>query len=179
MARKRETLRLLQTINNAMVVLQQAAKEKPVKLKKEIEDEAKSIISRFYLEGPHQGSLYSAYRVEIENIIDVSVDYDASYMSEFSHHQDNEIIYNNVFVMGYHGGSWGKGLENDTPWWRTPTPYYTHWYKPASQSFSPYQEINRMVDKKISKYDKEWNDLLYKKVLNPIKRSVSGYLRKG
>ena len=140
---------------------------------------AKSIISDFYASGnPQQGSLYSAYKIDIVDEIDISVSYDVSYMNEFSHHQSNEIIYNNVFIAGYHGGSYGEGVEDNTPWWRTPTPYYTHWYKHATKDFSPYQRISSMVDRKLKKYDKEWSDFLYNKILNPVKRSFGGYIRK-
>lgn len=48
-----------------------------------------------------------------------------------------------VFEKGWHGGApSGDGHPSPgTPYWRSPTPYYTKWYKPAAISASPYDEF--------------------------------------
>lgn len=98
--------------------------------------------------------LYKIYKITINGwgwIVDVSSDYLPS------HHQDNEIIYNNVFIEGYHGGSRGtdkNGVSVSTPTWRWPVknisgiPRFSRWYShPAPQSDSPDQKIEEEYEK--------------------------------
>lgn len=74
------------------------------------------------------GSLKQAYQIEFDGD-KIYINMGAEYIT-VSHHQDNEIIYNNMFVEGYHGGSWGTDnpvdisgrsiTKNDGPHFRTP-----------------------------------------------------------
>lgn len=86
-----------------------------------------------------------------------AIDYSPEFMNDYVHHQSNEIIFNNSFIEGYHGGSRGDG-QNE-PRWRYPSPikshkppYYRIWhpdYEYAVQTFSPYEEIEKEAQKKI------------------------------
>ena len=59
------------------------------------------------------------------------------------HRVSPEYIYQNSFVLGYHGGA-DKGPNHPhpgEPWWRTPPPKYPNWsIYPAKQSESPYEK---------------------------------------
>ena len=90
------------------------------------------------------------------------------------HHQRNEIIYNNSFVEGYHGGSWGTEspedfagdsiTKDDGPHFRTPASgemKYMFWGNPAVKSaISPREAVidafeetmNEMRNKYLDKY---------------------------
>lgn len=60
------------------------------------------------------------------------------------HHQSAEIIFNNVFKYGFHGGSQGKGHPGVL--WRTPYGIYSRWGRPAPQSESPFNLIENSFD---------------------------------
>lgn len=93
-------------------------------------------------------SLYKAYDIVVEEgYWDIETKPD----NMGAHHQSNVLIFNNVFLQGFHGGSAGTDKNGDTamsPAWRTPVPKYTHWGANAAQaSESPEDEIYRELVK--------------------------------
>lgn len=127
----------------------------PQHLKKELERIGRTVISEWYdsysnrkLYDPY-GSLYHAYKIEVDNS-HYLVTFDNKKLDNISHHQSNEIIYNNSFIEGYHGGSMGDGLSSNIPHWRTPHPFYSSWGKPAIKSFSPYEKMYDLMEEEIN-----------------------------
>lgn len=121
------------------------------------------------------GSLYSIYDIEI-------VDYNTyfrmgpEYMHEFKHNQDNEIIYNNAVIGGYHGGSWGEDYHGDSvtlPHYRVPYEtknkkgQFRWWGDVAWQTPVNLEEVLSELDDQIyektkQKYKKKWADVAKK-----------------
>ena len=131
---------------------------------KDIDDYAETAVELFYAQYPptgkhpyhRTGGLKSAYKLT-QNGLNIGMDFDARYMIEDGfddYHQDTEIVYNNVFVEGYHGGSYGEGNTFSVPAWRTPYPCYNQWYQPAPKSFSLYNLIGDYTRKRIKSYDR-------------------------
>lgn len=83
-----------------------------------------------------------------------SVEFGPEFM-EYTHHQENDFIYENSFIQGYHGGSISEDAGIDIPRWRTPVPYYKYWYSEAPQSFSPYEKIIDEMQSVSDSLDKE------------------------
>lgn len=94
--------------------------------------------------------LYNTYELYIveEDEYEYKSDFGSKYM-QYEHSGDNEIIYQNSFVAGYHGGAiGGKNHPNPgEPWWKAP-PSLKYWYKPAkSWGESPYYlALNDITD---------------------------------
>lgn len=179
MARLRDIEKFSRDLQRALKVLDKSINQKPKQLQEDLRDEALSVISRWYAQyDPHKYrrkmSLKKAFKI-IRVGVDVSIDYDASYMEDYSHHQSNDIIFNNAFVEGYHGGSWGTDkneVEVDSPHWRTPFLKYSHWdKKEAPQSFSPQEEIDKKSEALIEQYEKEWRHILNDEIITPLKTS--------
>lgn len=80
--------------------------------------------------------MYMAYPSISDNefFIDLGVDTPGYFAN---HHQDEELIYQWVFKMGYHGGS--PSSEGVTARWRTPYPSYWAWGQVAPIGPSPYE----------------------------------------
>lgn len=127
--------------------------------KKEVEEEYKyitdSVIDEWYdsykNRGSYEpyGSLHNAVQViSDESMIDIQED---PTLGGVHHHQDNSIIYNNAYVLGYHGGSTGKGLNSSKPHYRKPSPFYPRWGRTAKKNFSP----QRRIDQRMKKFDKQ------------------------
>lgn len=185
MARRRESENFVKACVKALDTIEKMEKEKPIKLKEDLDEMAKSVIAKWYATYDPQKynrtrSLYHSYKF-FQDGIDIEMDFDSSYLSDFNHHQDNDIIYNNIFVGGYHGGSIGTDSNGDTatvPRWRKPFREYTSWGKEAPKSFSPHDEIEKQAKKMMRDYDREWASDLRTKVLNPVQRSLGGLKRK-
>ena len=97
-------------------------------------------------------------------------DFGSKYMQEGLHRADNEYIFQNSFVKGFHGGADKiKNVEkskykqphpdNKTPYWRKPYPDgknipYQFWYdEPAPQeSDPPIKKIERDIDNYLTKH---------------------------
>lgn len=151
------------------------------KLEEELNDVALSIITRWYasyepLIYRRQMSLKKAFKVFV-NTQEQKMIFDYKYMDEagFSHHQSNEIIYNNAFLSGYHGGSYGDGISSSLLYWRTPVPQYTEWGHPAIHTFSPYklieEEAHYIIEKENNRNMKE-----LKLHLDAAKKNLKKYL---
>lgn len=186
MARSREKIQFANACVRALNALEKMEKEKPKKFKEDLDEMAKSIISKWYASyNPNRynrlRSLYQAYKIERDGV-DVKIIFDSSFISDYNHHQDNEIIYNNVVYEGYHGGSGGTDRNKITvtkPYWRKPYRIYSHWDEfPAPKSTSPYKAIMKKTDSMMDDYKKSWETDLMKKVLSPIQRSLGGLNRK-
>lgn len=183
--RQREYLAFYNAVQKAKETYENMKKEKPQKLKEDITKIADSVIEKWYKTYPNPksydrtGAIKTAYKIEIEGL-NVSIDMDSSYM-ESDYHQSNELVFNTVFVEGYHGGSRGTdklGRESGSiPRWRTPVPYYKYWYYEAPKSFSPYTEINVKAQERFNKYNKEWEEDFDRQIFNPIMRSINALRR--
>ena len=183
--RQREYIAFFNAVQKAKENYETMKKEKPEKLKKEIKKMADSVIEKWYGTYPNPksydrtGAIKTAYRIE-QNGLNVSIDMDPSYMIS-DYHQSNELVYNTVFVEGYHGGSRGtdkSGVESGPiPRWRTPVSIYKHWYLEAPRSFSPYMEIDIKAQEKFDKYNEEWEADFNRKIYNPIARSMNSLLK--
>lgn len=188
MARQRETQYFYNAIDNAIEKLERAMKEKPMKLIEDIGEEAKSIIAHWYAGYPspiyyrRNRSLYRAYKLEQDGV-DVSIKYGPEFLEDasYAYHQSTEYVFDTVFVGGYHGGSVGTdkrtGVVADVPTWRTPFKKYTRWSSPAPQDSPPRDEIEQAAQKLMDEYDKSWDDDLGK-IMNSIRRSYKGYMRR-
>ena len=147
----------------------------------ELEYVGRHVIDEWYDSYPERsydpiGSLYDAYKINIKDGRG-SIDFSPSLIDDYKHHQDNSIIYNNVFLEGYHGGSTGKGLKSSIPHWRKPPGIYSQWYStPAPRSFSPYKRIHNemyITIKRITKeVDTEFDDI--EKKLTPHINRMKG-----
>ena len=184
MARQREIEAALKEVLKAIKDIKKIQKQTQKELKDELEYIADSVVTRWYDSYTRSsyepgGSLYYAYKIEV-NDKGWNVEFSPEFMSKFTyHHQSNELIFHNAFELGYHGGSGSRHLndydEDDvagassigsTPWWRTPGPFYPRWYKEAVRTFSPYEEINKLMDKKI----KEIKNKRHKKLSDVVSR---------
>lgn len=119
-------------------------------------------------------SLFDAYKIT-KTKFGVKWDFSSEYMQEGLHRVDNEYIFQNSFIKGFHGGANKiKNVEKskykqphpdgETPYWRTPYPNfkkmnnpYQFWYDtPAPrETISPMKGIemdliNYFSDKKTS-----------------------------
>ena len=167
----------------------------PKKLKEALEDAARYEIARWYAEyDPHlynrQRGLYHAYKITTD-VFSYDIEFGPEFMDEagINHRATNEYIYNLAFMEGYHGGAKyvrdGKvqrGSEPHpnpgTPYWRTPAGKYTHWFEdPAPMGESPYERVNRAMDRVITIYEQALEASL-NDILNRIERSINSYLRK-
>lgn len=180
MARRTDIEKLQRDIEQAIHVLERNIKVKPARLEADIKDNALSVISAWYAQyDPHKYrrsmSLKKAFKITRDGI-DVSIDYDPSYLNDYNHHQDNDIIFNNAFVSGYHGGSMGtdkNGMSVSTPHWRKPFLSYRRWGNEAPKSFSPQERIEKKSNKLIKEYEEEWIKLLYDDILAPIRKDIN------
>lgn len=121
--------------------------------------------------------LYTAFEVTAENGR-WYVDHEPE-MLDAGYHQSNEIIFNNVFMLGFHGGSKGtdkRGVTARVPKWRTPVPKYTRWKRGAADQAeqSPFDAIQEMIPpcKKriVADLQKEYDEEIHK--LNQELRSI-------
>lgn len=144
----------------------------------ELNDTALSIISKWYADYEPLAyhrimSLKKAFKVTV-NAEKFSIDYDSSYMKDFYHHQSNEYVFNNSFILGYHGGSTDKSGTISIPQWRKPLNIYSEWYgTPAPQSFSPYETIEKEGEKVVNK---KWNPVK-KKLEKDVGRIIDHYTK--
>lgn len=133
-------------------------------VKEQLEYACRTSVDTFYESYPklkelsydRLGDLYNAFEVVVDEKKQ-GVHMDSSLM-QYEHHQDNEYIYENSFMRGYHGGSIGtdqNGITQSEPWYRTP-PAWERWYYRAAKSKSPYQMIKERAELRI---DEEWEKL--------------------
>lgn len=121
----------------------------------------KDTIDAFYGEYPRRsydpkGDLYNAVDIEIQDgwKLKIEIGYD---MMQFEHHQSNLFVYNNSFVEGYHGGSWGIDKHGEiaaVPYYRTP-PYFDSWYDSMGPAPKSSQSPKKTIIDGINKYNKK------------------------
>jgi hypothetical protein len=185
--RTREEQNFIKSVDKAINKLETMITEKPEKYKDKLRDSALSTISRWYAKydpiyyHDRQMSLKKAFKITQDGC-DLFIDFDSSYMDDegFTHHQNkygNEIVFNNAFIKGYHGGSTSKKDDITTPHWRTPFPEFSEWGERAARSRSPYNEILKNSKKILKDYEDEWTRDL-KQITDSVQRSFNGLLRK-
>ena len=150
------------------------------KAKKDLEQIARLAIDQFYesynpIYYRRYGDLYNAYKAKADRE-SWEILYDDSYM-QFSHHQDNEIVFHNTFELGFHGGSWGKDTDFSNPHWRTPYLYYTEWWDDeAAHSVPPIEIIEKEYEEYMQKTPKEmqkvFDDNADEIIIAPIQNQI-------
>lgn len=146
-----------------------------IKVKRELGHICRNAVDLFYSKDDFSydrfGDLYNAFKVVVNNN-EWSVYYGPEFMKH-KHHQKNEIIYNNSFVNGYHGGSWGKEDINGfqppegIPYYRGPGKgSFKYWTYPAEETKDqegPYKimdpQVNEYLDQAIIDRQEEANEL--------------------
>ena len=161
--RTRDILRAIKVAENAKRKLDDMNKKYPKRYKEELEEIGKSVISEWYatydpIYYDRQMGLKHAWKVSL-NGMDYRVDFGYELM-DTNYHQNTEIVFNNAFMNGYHGGSFNNGI----PYWRTPYPEFTAWGRPALRSFSPYTRMVSEMNRKIKEIDKEKQDEFDKEI---------------
>lgn len=172
--------KVLKTYQYALKVAKTALKDNE-KLKKEVERElqyiADSNVDEFYAYDTEYdihrlGDLYNAYKVRVSNT-EWDIEYDSSFMNG-GHRAGNDVIFENSFMQGYHGGAFKGPNHPDpgTPYLRTP-PHFDSWLRPAVQTDSPYKNIeaskDKYLEKQINKYDKN--------IYNPLDMAIDNLLK--
>lgn len=147
--------------------------------KKDLDQIARIAIDEFYESyTPNKydryGSLYSAYKVNVnKNVWEILTD--SSFITTSHHQKKNSIIYNNVFELGYHGGSTGKGLNSGIPHWRKPFPFFTEWGDVAAHSTPPIETIQERYNQYMDEIPIKLQDEFDKKteaIIKPIKAQI-------
>lgn len=173
-------LEALDYIERAEKLSQEILDKYPKKVDKELNFIAWSVISDWYssyepLAYHRQDDLFNVYRI-ISTTDFVEVSFSSEYFEHW-HHQDPDIIYNNAFKAGYHGGSKSDQLDNNNiPQWREPIPFFTEWQKPAVQTFSPFYKMKELMEKKYKEIDNEQSQEL-KKVYRLLNRALGAIRR--
>lgn len=192
--KKREIQRIQKKIDDLIELIPSVERKLRDKYNKIVERDlkymARSAVDIFYEKYPTEydryGDLYNAFKVTATDT-EWSIEFSPEFMKH-EHHQSNEIIYNNAFVLGYHGGSWGK---SDYFGFRPPSgvPYYrgpggesgwVYWTRPAVRTTSPLEMIRSMdpqgyINKKAQNMIIEFDDILQPYV-SKIKRNLSKIL---
>lgn len=161
-------------MNNAKNKLKKMNEKYPEMYKNELEKIARSVMIRWYSSyHPYyydrQMELWNhAWRITL-NGTEYKVEFGYELMDSI-YHQDVEIVFNNSFVNGYHGGSFHD--RGNIPYWRTPYPEFTSKGRPAIRSFSPYSKMMSEMKKKIKELDiKKQNE--FNSIINRVLRSVN------
>lgn len=166
--------KFIKAIDEAIDILKDIYENYPKKAEYELTNCAYSVILDWYAEfSPtsytRKFDLLNAFKVFKHKDGELwSVEFGPEFM-QMGHHQDNEIIYNNSFIEGFHGGSRSDIHEVDVPLWRTPVPYYRFWADEAPQSFSPYERVFDEMQKISISLDKE----IVQKAEKAINKAIS------
>lgn len=164
---KRE--KLIKAVDEAINTVNEIIEYYPKKAEYELKKCAYSVILDWYSSYPQKSYVRTFDLLHTFKIFKNTdgelwhVEFGSEFM-EHEHNQDNEIIYNNSFLEGYHGGSRSERLGVDVPMWRTPILYYKHWYLEAPQSFSPYERVFEEMSKVSSDLDEEIQEKVEKAI---------------
>lgn len=170
--RIRELESAILEIQKAKKSFEEMNKKYPKKYAEELYLVGDNIITEWYSQYDpifyeRSGSLYNAFKVNL-NGVNYSVEFDSSFID------GNELIFQNSFIEGYHGGA--KSGENHPspgiPYWRTPIPQFTEWGRPAKRSFSPYIRMIQEMNKKIKEIDKEKQEE-YDKIIEKVEKKIN------
>ena len=167
----RDIIETIHVVENAKKKLDKMNKTYPKKYKDELEEIGRSVISEWYATYDpfyydRQMGLKHAWRVNLRET-EYSVDFGPELM-DTNYHQATEIIFENSFMNGYHGGSFYHGV----PYWRTPYPDFTDWGRPALRSFSPYTRMVSEMNAKIKQIDKQKQDE-FDKIVAKVQKSIN------
>jgi hypothetical protein len=170
--RTRDIIEVIHVVENAKKKIDKMNEKYPKKYRDELEEIGRSVISEWYATYDpiyyhnRQMGLKHAWKVSL-NGTNYSVEFGPELMDS-SYHQSTEIIFNNAFMDGYHGGSFHNGI----PYWRTPYPDFTEWGRPALRSFSPYSRMVSEMNKKIKEIDKQKQDE-FDQIINKVQKSIN------
>ena len=161
--------KLRKAVDNAIDVISDVIKYYPKTAEYELKKCAYNVIADWYADYPQKsysrkGDLFHAFKINTNTNGELwEVEFGPEFM-EADHHQDNDFIYENSFIEGYHGGSISERMGIDVPRWRTPISYYKHWYLEAPQSFSPYERAKEEMQKKSDELDNEIREIVGKAI---------------
>lgn len=144
---------------------------------KELETKCDEIVTAFYSgydpRWYHRyGGLYTAYQVTISDnrwLLEMGPEFMSG-----GHHQSEEIVYHNVFELGYHGGSFDSEGLLDQPYWRLPMGEFLFWGDPAISSPAPRMEMEKCA----IIFFGELRDKMIKQVIDPIKDDLIEWKRR-
>ena len=170
--RIRDIKSAINSVQRAKKKVEEINKKYPKKYKQELEFIGDYVITDWYsaydpIYYDRLGRLYDAYKVEL-NGLNYEVIFDSSLIG------GNDLIFENSFMSGYHGGS-SKGKNHPAPgipYWRTPHPFYSEWGRPALRSFSPYTRMVSEMNKLIKKIDKEKQNEFNKEIAK-VQRAIN------
>ena len=171
------------------------------KYTKRVEDEFTEVceteITKFYSSYTPRsyaryGDLYNTYKIKINKYTgEFIVHFDSTYM-QYPHRADNETIFENSFMRGYHGGAIDGNNPNfphpspGTPYWKDPFITWDRgfqgWLEPAAQSSPPYTNIVKGFKTKKQEIQKDLEVEFEKTMLdiiNPIKEDINKLLKGG
>lgn len=122
------------------------------------------------------GDLYNAYKVVVNNNV-WKIDYNPKYM-KYKHRVSNDYIFNNSFVLGYHGGAIGGPEHPDigVPYYRE-FPYYQAWTRPAEVSPSPLLKIEEDIKEYFSDVNENMNKD-FKQQVYPYMEEIKKQIKK-
>lgn len=142
-------------------------------------------VNKFYSSyTPHlyrrKKDLKNAYKITTKKDGTFIFDVDSTYMKK-QHRAENEFIFENSFMEGYHGGAktidddkipeWGKHPNPGIPYYRKPVPSqcdegqipYSKWGKKAKKTDPPYEYLANKWNKWIrDEYEDEKRKILIK-----------------
>ena len=177
--RQREIDSLIKLYKNCIKKLDEMDIKYAKKVEKDLKEVGKKVIDDWYSDYipnlyRREYSLYKAFRVQVKNG-KFSVSFSPYYMRAYHHRVENDYIFDNSFLDGWHGGAdKGKGHPfPGYPMYREPNPYYTNWYFIAERSFSPYEKIYDEMNKKIDEINEEYNAEFKKEILDKIDQKLS------
>ena len=134
-----------------------------VSVEANVRDIFNDVIQHFYadyepLEYHRTESLYNLLQTRLSpNGDSLSIWFEPSEMSSFrSGYSGEDGLYDQVFRHGWHGGAdtiadskvakYGAHPDPGVPYWRTPSPYYTHWGRQAQiASRAPLEDFRMRI----------------------------------
>lgn len=171
--RSRDRRRLMKQVAQDLWEMDKEQKARPNKLR----NMNKRIVEKWYDQYipehyDRTESLFGVLQIIETKDGGLDLNFDTESIESVYHHQDADIIYNNIYSLGYHGGSLGQpdvmGFSPQEPSWRIGCG--NMWYTtPAPRSFS----IEDRLEHDITAYDKEYNNKI-RNIENTLKRINGG-----
>lgn len=176
--RIRDLYRALNAVVRAKSKIEKMNEKYPKLYKEELDEIGKSVIAQWYAKYDpiyyhRDRSLYHTYDISLEGTL-LTVDFDQEYMDQYINREYNEWIYENSFEHGYHGGGIPGGKKDggdNIPYWRTPFPELTSWGRPAKLSFSPFNRMYKLMDKKIKEINRQKQNE-FDQIVAPVERAL-------
>ena len=157
--RTREKIKMLHELAEDLQQMQKEQEQRPRRIKqindKIIEKWYDQFIPEYY---DRTESLFDVLQIKATSDGGVDLTFDTDAIDNVYHHQNSDIIYHNVYELGYHGGSLGKpdivGYSPAEPSWRIGCGDMWHTDPAPRSKFSPHQKIKD----EITKYNTEYNN---------------------